>query len=145
MLSVSNKLSKTSALGGFAAPARRSFAAVVDFWSEVEEAPRDPILGVTEKFLADTNPDKMNLGVVSNQSSLQEIHRPSIQFSFFTKKTFTRPSPLSLSLSQSVSLICCARPTLTFSRCCCLFDRELIVMTTGILLSWTAFARQRGE
>merc|ERR1712188_23723 len=63
MLSISNKLSKTSALGVFAAPARRSFAAVVDFWSQVEEAPRDPILGVTEKFLADTNPDKMNLGV----------------------------------------------------------------------------------
>ena len=144
MLSVSNKLSKTSALGGFAAPARRSFAAVVDFWSEVEEAPRDPILGVTEKFLADTNPDKMNLGVVSNQSSLQEIHRPSIQFFFLQRKLSLAPL-LSLSLSQSVSLICCARPTLTFSRCCCLFDRELIVMTTGILLSWTAFARQRGE
>ena len=103
MLSVSNKLSKTSALGGFAAPARRSFAAVVDFWSEVEEAPRDPILGVTEKFLADTNPDKMNLGVVSNQSSLQEIHRPSIQFFFLQRKLSLAPL-LSLSLSLSVCL-----------------------------------------
>eukprot|EP00951_Prasinocladus_malaysianus_P025805 scaffold227138_cov47-Prasinocladus_malaysianus.AAC.1 len=29
----------------------------------VPEAPKDPILGVTEKFLADSNPEKMNLGV----------------------------------------------------------------------------------
>lgn len=29
----------------------------------VEMAPRDPILGVTEAFNADTNPDKVNLGV----------------------------------------------------------------------------------
>ena len=144
MLSVSNKLSKTSALGGFAAPARRSFAAVVDFWSEVEEAPRDPILGVTEKFLADTNPDKMNLGVVSNQSSLQEIHRPSIQF-FFYKENFHSPLS-SLSLSLSVCLSHMLRTTHSnLLSLLLLFDRELIVMTTGILLSWTAFARQRGE
>ena len=31
--------------------------------STVELAPRDPILGVTEAFNADTNPDKVNLGV----------------------------------------------------------------------------------
>jgi aromatic-amino-acid transaminase len=31
--------------------------------SAVELAPRDPILGVTEAFNADTNPDKVNLGV----------------------------------------------------------------------------------
>jgi len=29
----------------------------------VEMAPRDPILGVTEAFMADTNPNKVNLGV----------------------------------------------------------------------------------
>src|SRR5476651_1263333 len=29
----------------------------------VEMAPRDPILGVTEAFVADTNPAKVNLGV----------------------------------------------------------------------------------
>ena len=29
----------------------------------VEMAPRDPILGVTEAFVADTNPKKVNLGV----------------------------------------------------------------------------------
>jgi aromatic-amino-acid transaminase len=29
----------------------------------VEMAPRDPILGVTEAFNADTNPKKVNLGV----------------------------------------------------------------------------------
>src|SRR5258706_12969634 len=31
--------------------------------SAVELAPRDPILGVTEAFVADTNPKKVNLGV----------------------------------------------------------------------------------
>lgn len=34
-------------------------------FAAVPEAPKDPILGVTEKFLADTNPDKINLGVVT--------------------------------------------------------------------------------
>src|SRR3954468_11969936 len=29
----------------------------------VEMAPKDPILGVTEAFVADTNPNKVNLGV----------------------------------------------------------------------------------
>ncbi len=32
-------------------------------FSAVEMAPRDPILGLTEAFLADTNPNKVNLGV----------------------------------------------------------------------------------
>jgi len=31
--------------------------------STVELAPRDPILGVTEAFVADKNPKKVNLGV----------------------------------------------------------------------------------
>ncbi|WIA37238.1 hypothetical protein OEZ86_014186 [Tetradesmus obliquus] len=38
-------------------------AAATNWFSHVEMAPRDPILGVTEKFLADKNPDKINLGV----------------------------------------------------------------------------------
>jgi aspartate aminotransferase len=60
-------LRATHTKSGVLAPLAPSFssssAAVVDFWSGVEEAPRDPILGVTEKFLADNNPEKMNLGV----------------------------------------------------------------------------------
>src|SRR6201987_4234743 len=32
-------------------------------FAAVEMAPRDPILGVTEAFNADTNPKKVNLGV----------------------------------------------------------------------------------
>lgn len=59
------KSTKSGVLAPLAPSFSSSSAAVVDFWSGVEEAPRDPILGVTEKFLADTNPDKMNLGVVS--------------------------------------------------------------------------------
>ena len=35
------------------------------WFGNVEQAPKDPILGVTEAYLADENPDKINLGVVS--------------------------------------------------------------------------------
>ncbi|KAG2437533.1 hypothetical protein HYH02_011176 [Chlamydomonas schloesseri] len=38
-------------------------AAATTLFGNVEQAPKDPILGITEKFLADTNPIKMNLGV----------------------------------------------------------------------------------
>ena len=34
-------------------------------FGHVEPAPKDPILGVTEAYLADPSPDKMNVGVVS--------------------------------------------------------------------------------
>jgi len=44
-------------------------AARVGWFSHVQEAPRDPILGVTERFLQDPNPDKINLGVVRCLSS----------------------------------------------------------------------------
>jgi aromatic-amino-acid transaminase len=32
-------------------------------FTAVEMAPRDPILGLNEQFAADTNPNKVNLGV----------------------------------------------------------------------------------
>ena len=32
-------------------------------FSAIEMAPRDPILGITEAFVADKNPNKVNLGV----------------------------------------------------------------------------------
>ena len=35
----------------------------MSFFSAVEMAPRDPILGLNEQFNADTNPNKVNLGV----------------------------------------------------------------------------------
>lgn len=35
------------------------------WWKSVEPAPNDPILGVTEAFLADPSPEKVNVGVVS--------------------------------------------------------------------------------
>lgn len=34
------------------------------WWDRVSPAAKDPITGVTEAFLADTNPNKINLGVV---------------------------------------------------------------------------------
>ena len=59
----------TSVLGRSAAMASKSWclsaARAASRFASVPEAPKDPILGVTEKFLADTNPNKMNLGVVS--------------------------------------------------------------------------------
>jgi hypothetical protein len=36
------------------------------WWRSVEPAPKDPILGVTEAFLADPSPSKVNVGVVSS-------------------------------------------------------------------------------
>ena len=38
-------------------------ALTASIFSTVEMAPRDPILGITEAFAADTNPKKVNLGV----------------------------------------------------------------------------------
>lgn len=38
---------------------------MTSWWRNVEPAPKDPILGVTEAFLADPSPNKVNVGVVS--------------------------------------------------------------------------------
>lgn len=47
-----------------AAPASAAASGSRASWfGAVEMAPRDPILGITEKFLADKSPDKINLGV----------------------------------------------------------------------------------
>ena len=35
----------------------------MSLFSAVEMAPRDPILGLNDQFAADTNPNKVNLGV----------------------------------------------------------------------------------
>ena len=37
-------------------------------FADVPEAPKDPILGITELFLADAHPEKMNLGVVREEA-----------------------------------------------------------------------------
>lgn len=42
----------------------RRLMSTASWWKHVQPAARDPILGVTEAFLADTHPDKMNVGVV---------------------------------------------------------------------------------
>jgi hypothetical protein len=39
-------------------------ASASSFFANVEMAPKDPILGITERYLADTNPEKINVGVV---------------------------------------------------------------------------------
>ena len=35
----------------------------MSLFSAVELAPRDPIFGLTEQYIADTNPSKVNLGL----------------------------------------------------------------------------------
>lgn len=42
-----------------------SSRSISSWWKHVEPAPKDPILGVTEAFLADPSPHKVNVGVVS--------------------------------------------------------------------------------
>lgn len=43
-----------------------SSSSTTSWWKSVEPAAKDPILGVTEAFLADPSPDKVNVGVVSS-------------------------------------------------------------------------------
>lgn len=47
------------------------------WWRSVEQAPKDPILGVTEAFLADSSPEKVNVGVVS---PLYPLFNSSLRF-----------------------------------------------------------------
>lgn len=46
-------------------PSGRS-SSTLSWWGHVEPAAKDPILGVTEAFLADPSPDKVDVGVVSS-------------------------------------------------------------------------------
>jgi aspartate/tyrosine/aromatic aminotransferase len=43
---------------------------MASLFGHVEPAAKDPILGVTEAFLADPSPDKVNVGVVRLSLSL---------------------------------------------------------------------------
>ncbi len=52
-------------LRGYAAQPAATAGSTSTLFGHVEPAPKDPILGITEKFLADPSPIKMNLGVVS--------------------------------------------------------------------------------
>ena len=64
------------------------------WWGNVEPAPKDPILGVTEAFLADPSPDKVNVGVVSSFSLYVSVWRTFqcyyvyVAFLFFLIKQF---------------------------------------------------------
>lgn len=67
----SGRFSKSAVLG-----AARSMSTA--WWRHVEPAPKDPILGVTEAFLADPSPSKVNVGVVSIITS--PLRRESLNF-----------------------------------------------------------------
>lgn len=57
-------LAKQKSLGLYAVKSiLRSSHRTSSWWSSVEMGPPDPILGVTEAFKKDTNPNKINLGV----------------------------------------------------------------------------------
>jgi hypothetical protein len=70
-------LRPSSFLSQWAASQVRSFAAAIEAvqqsphhysFANVQPAAKDPILGITENFLKDPNPGKVNLGVVSDSS-----------------------------------------------------------------------------
>lgn len=71
----SGRLAKSGVLG-----AARSMSTA--WWRHVEPAAKDPILGVTEAFLADPSPDKVNVGVVSI---------PALALDFFYFLNFMAP------------------------------------------------------
>ena len=80
-----------------------SASAIAQTWfGNVEQAPKDPILGITEAFLADDNPKKMNLGVVRSDMLKKDIFRePTIilEQCFFRGRTeMTMASQLFLTL-----------------------------------------------
>lgn len=50
-------------VGALARARRHATRAMASLFGHVEPAPKDPILGVTEAFLADPSPDKVNVGV----------------------------------------------------------------------------------
>ncbi|THG20553.1 aspartate aminotransferase, mitochondrial [Camellia sinensis] len=55
---MSSRILKNSPIAAFGARSMSS-----SLWRTVEPAPKDPILGVTEAFLADPSPSKVNVGV----------------------------------------------------------------------------------
>jgi hypothetical protein len=57
-------------VGALARARRHATRAMASLFGHVEPAPKDPILGVTEAFLADPSPDKVNVGVVRLSLSL---------------------------------------------------------------------------
>lgn len=74
-----------------AVPGARSMSS---WWRGVEPAPKDPILGVTEAFLADPCPDKVNVGVVSDQNAPFVFFpfSPCINFSIFSTRDLSSDS-----------------------------------------------------
>ncbi|KAF4399940.1 hypothetical protein G4B88_021154 [Cannabis sativa] len=57
---------RTAISNNVISPVRTSVAgarSISSWWQHVDPAPKDPILGVTEAFLADPSPDKVNVGV----------------------------------------------------------------------------------
>jgi hypothetical protein len=61
-----------------AAPHAAAAAAAASSWfGSVRLAENDPILGITERFLADQHPHKLNVGVVSAPAARQPASRPA--------------------------------------------------------------------
>lgn len=75
---------------------------VSSWWKNVEPAPKDPILGVTEAFLADPDPSKVNVGVVSSH-----IEEHLLQLNFFSSSVYLLPFPILLRLVEYNPLFYC--------------------------------------
>ncbi|KAE8800685.1 aspartate aminotransferase, mitochondrial-like [Hordeum vulgare] len=69
-----------SAIRRRGAPPMLPARAMASLLGHVEPAPRDPILGVTEAFLTDPSPDKVNIGVVRPLSLRTGMDKPGRGF-----------------------------------------------------------------
>ena len=63
----------------------------MSLFTAVEMAPRDPILGLNEQFAADTNPNKVNLGVGVYFDDTGKL--PLLQCVQAFERKSTEPSP----------------------------------------------------
>jgi hypothetical protein len=81
------EMSSRAAIGRQGRPALAR--AMASWFGHVEPAAKDPILGVTEAFLADTSPAKLNVGVV---------RLPSLPHTISMSLFFCRPATMVMSL-----------------------------------------------
>lgn len=57
------------------------------WWSQIEMGPPDPIFGLTERFKADTHPNKVNLGVGAyRDDETKPFILPSVRMVYIIKQ-----------------------------------------------------------
>lgn len=59
------------------------------WWSQIEMGPPDPIFSLTERFKADTHPNKVNLGVGAyRDDETKPFILPSVRMVYIIKQLF---------------------------------------------------------